>query len=128
MKRSRAAEGGPAFAAVVQSRYWRAADARVALDEWGRSGRELAEFARRHGLAPRRLLRWEARLSRGETPLRFHPVELRLGLGASPNQGPGSDDGGVSLVLRGGRRVAVKRGFDEELLARLVGVVESWPC
>jgi hypothetical protein len=116
------------LAAVVRNRYWRAADAQVALDEWVRSGLELEKFARRHGLDRRRLVRWQARLEQSEAPLRFHPVELCLKHESSPAEKPESDDGGVSLVLRGGRRVAVRPGFDEELLARLVGVLESWPC
>jgi hypothetical protein len=37
-----------------------------------------------------------------------------------------NSDGGVAVVARGGRRVVVGRDFDEELLARVVRVVESW--
>jgi hypothetical protein len=34
----------------------------------------------------------------------------------------------VELVLRGGRRLAVERGFDAALLEELVRIAESWPC
>jgi hypothetical protein len=126
-ERSGTAESA-AFAAVVRNRHWRAPDAQVALAEWGRSGLELEEFTRRHGLDPRRLRRWQARLDQEGAPLRFHPVEFRLDPEPSDERERESGDGGVRLVLRGGRHVAVGRGFDEELLAQLVKVVESWSC
>ncbi len=114
-----------AFRAVARNPYWREGDARVVLEEWSSSGLEVAEFARRHGLRAGRLRRWSERLG-ARRGLKFHPVELRLdGVSAGP---PVSGEGGVAVVLRGGRRVAVGRDFDEELLARVVRVVESWPC
>jgi len=61
--------------------------------------------------------------------LRFHPVGLRLNLEApATHKGDSGGEDGVTLLLRGGRRVAVRRGFDEELLAQLLGVEESWSC
>jgi hypothetical protein len=109
-----------AFAAACGSRYWREEDARVVLEEWSSSDIGLTEFARRHGLSERRLRRWSERLGR----MRFHPVELRLD-GVTTGEAA-NGDGGVAVVARGGRRVAVGRDFDEELLARVVRVVESW--
>lgn len=123
MKRGHGREG---FGCVVGGRRWREEDARVALEEWSRSGLGLQEFARSHGLSRERLGRWVKRL--GLVPgLRFHPVEVRPDR-ALPNTPPETSigEGGVAVVLRGGRRVAVGRDFDEELLARVVRVVESW--
>lgn len=118
MKRGRAA-----FAAAVHNARWREHDAEVVLEEWSISGLELEEFARRHELHPVRLRRWSERLGRREA-LRFHPVELRFDEHSTRERARG--DSGVELVLVGGRRVAVRREFDEELLARVVRVVESW--
>lgn len=123
MKRSRVRGSG--FAAVVGGRRWREAEAGTVLKEWARSGLGLEEFARRHGLRPQRLRRWSERLRQGRVPT-FHPVELCLD--GSATLEPSSPRGGVELMLPGGRRIAVSRGFDVELLSRLVHVVESWPC
>lgn len=115
-----------AFAAVVRSPYWRERDARVVLGEWSRSGLELEGFARRHRVSRRRLRRWSERLGPGRR-LVFHPVELRVDE-PPPSGRASSEECGVALVLRGGRRIAVGRDFDEGLLARVVQVVESWEC
>ena len=125
MKSAKRGQAQAAFRAASRNPYWGEEDARVVLAEWSSSGLELEEFARRHGLNAGRLRRWSERLGprRG---LKFHPVELRFD-GLSTRL-PVSGEGGVAVVLRGGRRVAVGRDFDEELLARVVQVVESWSC
>jgi hypothetical protein len=113
------------FVAACRSQYWREEDARVVLEEWSSSEIGLEEFAKRHGLNERRLRRWSERLGRSiPGRIRFHPVEVRLG-GLAGGEAANSD-GGVAVVARGGRRVVVGRDFDEELLARVVRVVESW--
>lgn len=43
--------------------YWTPEDARLLLDEWQRSGGPLATFARRCGVAPRRLYWWRKQLA-----------------------------------------------------------------
>jgi hypothetical protein len=127
VKRATRGGGQAGFAGVTDSRYWREQDARMVLDEWSSSGLGLEDFARRHKLRARRLRRWLERLGPGRARAgRFHPVELRLdGLRTREAE---SDDGGVTVVVRGGRRIAVGRDFDEELLTRVVRVVESWAC
>ena len=125
MKRSKRGQAQAGFAAAARSRYWREEDARVVLAEWSSSGLELEEFAGRHELKARRLRRWSERLGPGRR-VRFHPVELRFD--GFPTGEAVRGEGGVAVVLRGGRRVAVGRDFDEELLARVVQVVESWSC
>lgn len=116
-----------AFAAAVRSRYWREEEAQVVLEDWRDSGLELEEFARRYELSPRRLRRWSERLGGDAEPeLRFHPVALQVD--GPTRERPASETSGVELVVPGGRRIAVEREFDEELLARVVRVVESWSC
>jgi hypothetical protein len=114
-----------AFRAAVRNQYWRRGDAEVVLEEWSSSGLTLAEFAHRHGLKVERMRRWSESLGQQPVP-KFYPVELRCD--SFPTPEPTRDDSGVELVLRGGRRVVVQREFDEELLARVVRVVESWSC
>jgi transposase-like protein len=41
---------------------WTDDDARVALDEWRRSGESIAAFARKHGVAAPRLYWWKKKL------------------------------------------------------------------
>ena len=125
MKRSKRGQAQATLSAAARNPYWREEDARVVLAEWSSSGLELEEFARRHELKGRRLRRWSERLG-AERKVRFHPVELRFD--GFPTGDAVRGEGGVAVVLRGGRRVAVGRDFDEELLARVVRVVESWPC
>ena len=125
MKRSKVVQGQAALAAAARNPYWREHDARLVLEKWSSSGLGLEEFARRYELKPRRLRRWSERLGPGRR-VRFHPVELRFD--RFPPGDAVSGEGGIAVVLHGGRRVAVGRDFDEELLARVVRVVESWPC
>lgn len=122
MERRKRDQARAAFAAAARNPYWREQDARVVLEEWSSSGLELEEFARRHELS---LRRWSMRLGQRGV-MRFQPVELRFD-GFSTREGV-TGEGGVAVGLRGGRRVAVGRDFDEELFARVVRVVESWSC
>jgi len=126
MKRANKGQTPAALGAAARNPYWREEDARTVLEEWSSSGLGLKEFAGRYGLSAGRLRRWSERLGRRRR-LRFHPVAVQVdGVSTRP---PGSgDEGGIAVVLRGGRRVAVGRDFDEEVLARVVRVVESWPC
>jgi hypothetical protein len=40
----------------------------------------------------------------------------------------GEDSAGIEIVVSGGRRVAVRSGFDAALLVEVVRVLESIPC
>ena len=112
-----------ALAALMASRYWRAADAERVLEAWRRSGQSGAAFARGHGLSRARLLRWRDRLKRTASP-RFHRV--RVVQGAEPIAITGT--AALELELRSGRRIRVHAGFDAELLEQLVRTVEGWGC
>jgi transposase-like protein len=109
---------------VAERRYWREAEARVLVEAWQSSGETPSEFARRHGVEPRRLARWVSRLQgAGEEPLHFHAVRLV----ESPAEA--GDGAPIEIQLSGGRRVRVPRGFEAEDLRRVLAVLEAAaPC
>lgn len=111
---------------VLGKVYWRATDAQQVLDLWRRSGMTLSEFARRHGLDRNRLARWRDRL-REESAVRFHPVQVveRRRQSVAPDILDGQDGCGIDIVLLSGRRLMVRRGFDADLLAQVIGVLEG---
>lgn len=106
----------------LQSNYWRAAEAESVLASWRASGLSLRAFALRNGLSLSRLDRWKARLRAGAGAVQFHRVEVVQPV-ALPQSGIG-----VEVVLRGGRRIRVRRGFDASLLETVARAVESWTC
>ena len=105
---------------VLASTYWRAKDAELVLDAWRQSGLSLSRFAKEHGLSRSRLLRWRSVLKGRENSIRFHPVRVKAVEAQREDT--------LELILGGGRRVSVRRGFDATFLETLVRVVESWPC
>lgn len=107
--------------AVLASTYWRAKDAEVVLEAWRKSGLPLSRFAEEHGVSRSRLMRWRSRLKKKEPPIHFHPVRVIA-------QSDTEQEDTLELIVRGGRRVSVRRGFDAALLEELVRLVESWPC
>ena len=129
--------GGVAF--VAQRRYWSAGDARVIVDAWRRSGESQVSFATRHGLDPKRIGRWAARLARSdlarrdrlspEPPprrpttrraLRFHPVEVVSAGGLAL----GEPDRAIEILLASGPAVRVPPGVAREDLERVLAVLE----
>jgi hypothetical protein len=124
---------GAELRAALQGDYWRADSAELIVAAWEQSGESLTAFARRHGVRPNRLARWRDRLRKTPEParLRFHPVKVR----ETPVDGiarsvPAVAEGGsgLKLVLRGGRRIVIGRGFDAAVLVELMRVLESGPC
>jgi hypothetical protein len=110
--------------AVLQKPYWRSSDAQEILDLWRRSGMSMAAFARSRGLELSRLARWRKRLSAGESPSPgFHRVRVVESLAAPEPAGQG-----VEVLVVGGRRVAVRPGFDGDLLAEVIRILESLSC
>jgi hypothetical protein len=119
------------LAEALASRYWSEREAGAVLAAWQRSGESATAFARRQGLVPSRLLRWEARLSgkRGEGQPHFHPVEVvPTRSTAHPAEVEPAFEGQLELIVGSSRRIVVRRGFDPELLWDLVRVLEAGPC
>ncbi len=109
---------------LASKRRWRREEAREALEAHRRSGLSLVAFALRHSLEVKRLYRWRQSLkaARGvapSAPVRFVRVTVR------PAQ---IDPAGMEILLDGGRRIRVAAGFDPDVLASLVQVLESMPC
>jgi hypothetical protein len=109
------------LAPILKRPYWRAQDAEAMLSVARESGMSLSAFARRHGVHPRRLMRWRGVLAK-RGAIRFHPIQV-----VSPSRDEPAP-GGIELVLSSGQRIAVHRGFDPALLEDLVRAVESWSC
>ena len=109
--------------------YWRRPDAELVLSLWADSGQSMSAFCRQFGISVGRLGRWHRRLGTLQLPA-LYPVQLAvehtgpLGLAALA---PSAVEE-VEVVLRGGRRMAVRPGFDADHLAQVVAVVESWGC
>ncbi|HEY3452529.1 MAG TPA: hypothetical protein VGK67_39660 [Myxococcales bacterium] len=55
-------------AELIDNRYWREEDARLALNAWAESGVSLTVFARRTKIHPRRLSRWAEAAACGQRP------------------------------------------------------------
>lgn len=94
--------------------YWRERDAKRVLADLDASGLPVAAFAREQGLSAERLYRWRRRLQPvGSTP-EFLPVRIA-------SQRPPMAD--IELLIGDGVRVRVPRGFCDETLTRLLGVL-----
>ena len=120
-----AKQGARAVARVAARRYWRESDGRVVVEAWHRSGRSMAEFARKHEIQPKRLRRWVRRIAEAEPKpepgsLTFHRVRL-----VEPERG-GVVGSGVEIVLAGsGHTIRVAPGFSADDLGRVVAVLED---
>jgi transposase-like protein len=117
------------IATVARSKYWRQSYAEAALDALEDSGQSLSEFARQWGINDGRLRRWQRRLGREPNQsgnvtglvAAFHPVEVVMGDTPRP-------ESGVELLLRGGHRVVLHRGFDACVLEELLRAVDATTC
>jgi hypothetical protein len=107
--------------AILQSRYWTAAEAATVLAAVAASGLSLPAFAARHGLLRRRLERRQRQLAAVQ-PVAETFVEVTL----PPVVYPAVS--GFEIVLRSGRVVRVGAGFDAEELRRLLAVVDEASC
>jgi hypothetical protein len=95
------------------------AEAEQLLVAFEASGMSRVEFCRQHGLALSTLARHQRRRRQDQRedlgPDRWVAVEV---------SSPQPADRGLAVVLAGGRRIQVGRGFDPQTLARLVSLLE----
>jgi hypothetical protein len=84
--------------------------------EWRASGKSAAEFAASRRINANTLKWWSSELSRA-TSLSPPVVEVSLGAASEANE--------LEVRLAGGASIRVPRGFDEETLRRLLGVLEG---
>jgi hypothetical protein len=103
---------------VAALRYWRAAEARVVVEAWRRSGEACSAFAGRYGIHPRRLRRWAEQLEAGGESVGFHAVRL-----VRRENGSGSKDQLIEIVLGEGCSVRVPAGFAAADLERVLTVL-----
>jgi len=99
-----------------------------ALRSWRTSGQSLPEFAKETGIEEHRLQRWVRRSggSKAVAAPRMVPIRLVTEREASPARGDRekvASDGAMEIVVIGGLRVIVRRGFDSDELSRLLDVV-----
>lgn len=101
---------------------------RATREKWQRlieaqagSGKTAAAWCRENGIGAASLYGWRRRLGRKRKRLpAMGFVELRARTDSTDAQ----STGGIEVAV-GRRRVLVRRGFDRELLAEVVGVLEE---
>ena len=93
------------------------------IQQQAASGLSITEFCRRRELAQPTFFVWRRRLRVGVDTDRASPafVELKVA-GQDAREG---DAGTLELVLPGGRRVMVRRGFDRQTLLELMAALEE---
>jgi hypothetical protein len=102
----------------MATKRWTEAEARGVIAGWKQSGKSARAFAEEQSIEVQRLYWWQKKLQlKPDKELRvahFLPVRLI----ESPSDS-------LTVVLRGGHTINLGRGFDEELLSRVVAVLEG---
>ena len=105
---------------------WRLEDGEAMVAALRASGETLAGFARRHGVQEVRVQRWVARVGRKPRPsVPIQPVvfaPVRVAAEQATSSGHGLE------VVIGGAVVRVGRGFDAELLRRVIATLGEASC
>jgi hypothetical protein len=105
---------------VRRRRSWQEVEQVVA--EYESSGLSRIEFCRERGLALSTLGRYRRRRERQAPAGRNALLAVEVSGRSAPVVATGS---GLAVVLRGGRRIEVERGFDTGALEHLVRVLEG---
>ena len=96
------------------------AEAEQLVVEYEAGGMSRVEFCQKHGLALSTLARYQRRREQGQDenagPSRWLAVELSGAHAAGAS--------GLAVVLTGGRRIEVGRGFDAQTLQQLLSLLE----
>jgi hypothetical protein len=96
---------------------------RQRLARWRRSQLSVAAFCQREGLDPGHFYRWRQRLAARDTQ---EPAWVPVEVLAEPT---GSADSVLEVLLAGGQRLRVPRGFDPATLRQVLAVLEEpRPC
>lgn len=104
----------------VRTRSRAEADALAA--EYEASGLSRQEFCQRRQVALKTLARYIVQHRKRHAPVTAAPRSRLLRVQVEP---PNEADSELSVVLVTGRRIAVKPGFDAELLRQLLAVLEQ---
>jgi len=102
---------------------WSEVDARSVLEAWRRSGLSLQRFAKQRGFVPQRLRWWQAKFARGATSAVLAPVPALLPIRVTAE--PQRRGEPVTVLLRTGHVLKVAHGFDEQVFARVVALLEG---
>lgn len=100
---------------------------RAVVSAWSKSGQEVGTYCEEHGVNRSDFYRWRKRLQRLKRPefIPVHVVARETPRGARPL----TAGAGVEVVLRGGVRLRLKRGFDPTVLSAAVRVLaEGGAC
>jgi hypothetical protein len=98
---------------------------RAAREKWRQiieaqqaSGQTAAGYCRGHGLGQASFFAWKRRLQGAAPAAEF--VEVKAVAGVQPVLADG-----IQVCLAGGRRLVVHPGFDHDLFAELIGILEG---
>ena len=108
---------------VTHKRRRTAAEIERIAGAFAESGLNRSQFCQREGLTLGTLNRYLKRMSQG-SPKRCAGGLVAVELFGTP-AGTRETVGGLTVVLRGGRKIEVSRGFEEAVLRRLVQVLEA---
>ena len=115
---------------TVQGKGSREAYWRRQVAAWGRSGESVRGYCRAHGLTESGFHFWKGELKRrdaGASSGKSAPVpshELGTGFAEVRVAPSAAHEALIEIACAGTRRVRVYPGFDEETLARVLGVLE----
>ena len=97
------------------------AEAEQVASEYEASGLSRVEFCRTRGLSLATLARYRKRQAQGEAASGHGWLRVEVAANATVES---RGDGGLAVVLAGGRRIEVRCGFDPQTLVQLLSVLE----
>ena len=98
------------------------------IQEHRSSGETVAAFCARHGVSTPTFYQWRHRLAEGAQPEPLAPFLPVCVTRAPERAATVADRAGVEIVLRGGRRLRLERGFDPAVLTAAIAALEGATC